>query len=79
MEEMNKLLVIGNGFDLTIGAKTSYKAFFESEHYEETAKKAFEWIDLGEKQTRDASTLSHVNMLTFDFNCWDLLFCKWGV
>lgn len=75
MTEMKKLLVIGNGFDLTIGAKTSYKAFFESEHYEETKKKAFEWIELGEMQTRNSSVLSKVNMLDFDFNCWDLLFC----
>lgn len=41
MEEMKKLLVIGNGFDLAIGARKSYKPFFESDHYEET-KKAFE-------------------------------------
>ena len=75
MEETKKLLVIGNGFDLTIGARTSYKSFFESDHYEETKKKAFEWINLGEIQMRNGSALSRVNMLDFDFNCWDLLFC----
>ena len=48
MTEMKKILVIGNGFDLAIGAKTSYKAFFESEYYEEITKKVFKWIDFGE-------------------------------
>ena len=74
MTEMKKILVIGNGFDLAIGAKTSYKAFFESEYYEEITKKVFIWIDLVEKQMRNSSALNTVNMLDFDFNFWDLLF-----
>ena len=42
---MSKLLVIGNGFDLTVGAKTSYQDFFESDYYKETKDKVFDWIE----------------------------------
>ena len=32
---MKKTLIIGNGFDLALGIKTSYKDFMESDEYDD--------------------------------------------
>ena len=69
---MNARLVIGNGFDLAIGARTSYHSFFESDDYFKTKKEVFHWIELWSKQSRIPPG---INLTQFDFNCWDLLFC----
>ena len=34
MKKKNILLIIGNGFDLELGLKTSYKNFIESDIYD---------------------------------------------
>lgn len=72
---MNKMLVIGNGFDLAIGTKTSYEDFFKSDFYKETREKVFKWIDMIEVEIKDGNILVNVDTHGFDFNCWDLLFC----
>lgn len=35
MKKKNILLVIGNGFDLELGLKSSYKSFIESDIYQQ--------------------------------------------
>lgn len=70
---MKKLLVIGNGFDLSICAETSYKDFFESKIFEEKKKQADRWIALGEKPGNKA--LGMMVDSECDINWWDLLFC----
>ena len=72
---MNKVLVIGNGFDLAIGTKTSYEDFFKSDFYKETREKVFKWIDMIEVEIKNGNILLNVDTNGFDFNCWDLLFC----
>ncbi len=69
---MSNLLVIGNGFDLSIGARTSYKCFFESQYYEQTRETIFQWIELWDRGERIPP---NVNLVQYDFNCWDFLFC----
>lgn len=34
-----KILIIGNGFDLNLGLKTSYKDFIQSEHFKDLVAK----------------------------------------
>lgn len=70
LDDMNKLLVIGNGFDLYLGRKTAYKDYFESEYYKDTKRRVFDWIDIIQR-----NTFGNHNMLDYDFTCWDLLFC----
>lgn len=72
----DNLLVIGNGFDLAAGAKTSYGNYFESEQYRETRENAIKWINhclMGNYRSSSFSTLYSEN--PEPFNCWDLLFC----
>ena len=71
---MSTLLVIGNGFDLKLGAKTSYKDFFESDFYHDTKEQMYHWIKMY-KTTNKASKNFAPDMLKYDFSCWDLLFC----
>lgn len=70
---MSKLLVIGNGFDRKIGAKTSYEEFFDSDYYINTKDKAYEWIE--SVKFYDSDIFKAVNCKDYDFTCWDLLFC----
>lgn len=37
-EEYEKLFIIGNGFDLSCGLKTSYKNFYESSFFDSLGK-----------------------------------------
>lgn len=68
----NQILVIGNGFDLAINAKTSYGSFFESKFFQTKRDKAFRWIDLCGPKGMSRSC----NLMDFeDVNCWELLFC----
>lgn len=67
---MNKLLVIGNGFDLYLGRKTSYTNFFESDYYKDTKNQVLDWM----KKVK-TNTLGNANMHGYNFSCWDLLFC----
>ena len=66
-----KLLVIGNGFDLAIGAKTSYSNYFESEYYSDTKNKVIKWES--HFRNREMSGAAPSNMLDYNFTCWDLL------
>ena len=72
----SKIIVIGNGFDLAAGAKTSYANYFESDFYKETKEKAIKWINYCLAGSYRGSSLA---VLYGDdsapFNCWDLLFC----
>ncbi len=72
----SKIIVIGNGFDLAAGAKTSYANYFESDFYKETKEKAIKWINYCLAGSYRGSSLA---VLYEDdpspFNCWDLLFC----
>lgn len=72
----SKIIVIGNGFDLAAGAKTSYANYFESDFYKETKEKAIKWINYCLAGNYRESSLA---VLYEDdpspFNCWDLLFC----
>lgn len=70
---MKKLLVIGNGFDLSIGAKTSYKDFFESDEFEKKRNQADRWISLGKRPGSRSTGL--IVEAECDINWWDLLFC----
>jgi len=72
-EEMKKLLVIGNGFDLSIDAETSYQDFFESDGFDKKRKQADKWIALG-KDPGDKAPGVMVDP-ECDINWWDLLFC----
>lgn len=67
-----ELLVIGNGFDLSIDARTSYSHFFESEYYKYTREKVSEWIWMCRT---DTSLLRSVDMTKYSFSCWDIQFC----
>ena len=73
--KMGTRLVIGNGFDLSAQAKTSYSEFFDSEFYRTTRNSAEKWIDLVEI---DIIHKSNMMDYKFKFNCWDLFFCIWG-
>lgn len=66
---MNKLLVIGNGFDLFLKAKTSYGDYFESDYYKDTRDQVSDWVDKIRLRI-----VGNRNMLDYDFSCWDLLF-----
>lgn len=70
---MSSLLVIGNGFDLNLGAKTSYKDFFESKTYSDTITKLEKWVNCFTIHN-NAVDVFVGNMLGYDFTCWDLLF-----
>lgn len=50
MQGLNILYVIGNGFDLNLGLKTSYKDFYDHYHSIESSKKD---IDLLKKDLSD--------------------------
>lgn len=68
----NKLLVIGNGFDLAANAKTSYRNYFESEYYCSTKN----WV---ENYTNMLRAIGRNTPSLFDdyeesISCWDLLF-----
>lgn len=66
---MSKLIVIGNGFDLTVGARTSYYDFFESDFYKDT-KDTLGTIMYNFKSNQFVYLPQYDNI----FNCWDLLF-----
>ena len=68
---MSTLLVIGNGFDLSVGANTSYNHFFESSFYKD-AKREINSIIAEFKNSR---RLLYNNDFDDLFNCWDVLFC----
>lgn len=72
---MSELLVLGNGFDLTLGAKTSYDDYFNSNYYSEIKNKTFEFIFDIEDSVRYSSNSISFNICDINFNCWDLLFC----
>ncbi|MCF0230159.1 MAG: hypothetical protein HUJ76_10785, partial [Parasporobacterium sp.] len=69
---MSSLLVIGNGFDMALDCKTSYKDFFESGFYKKKRDAAHVWITnvrkLKSQITKEKNDLSEIT-------CWDLLFC----
>lgn len=68
---MGKLLVIGNGFDKMLGAKTLYSDFFSSDYYKKTREQTSKWVS-------SYRSLGYNEWLTqlpnSAFNCWDLLF-----
>lgn len=65
---MSCLLVIGNGFDISAGLKSSYKDCFESEYYSDTLKKVRTFVSL--VKSGGSISLEPIN----EFNCWDILF-----
>ena len=69
MANTNTLLVIGNGFDLYLGRKTSYKDYFLSDDFKE---KREQLLSIYRNRVK---TLTHnwVDSMT----CWDILF--WGI
>ena len=67
----NRLVVVGNGFDLTAGAKTSYSDFFNSDYYKEKRESVASWVDKA-KRYKLGHHLSYTDSSTF--GCWDLLF-----
>ncbi len=71
MNGSSKLLVIGNGFDLTSNAKTSYSDFFNSDYYSETRSSVNAIIEKYEK----TMSIAYKDIHNCNFNCWDLLFC----
>ena len=69
---MSTLLVIGNGFDLKLKAKTRYQDFFESSFYSGVREKLDKWKkDYKHYQSGRAPM---ADMSNYDFSCWDLLF-----
>ena len=68
---MNKLLVLGNGFDQAAQAPTSYSKFFNSEYYKSKRELAFAFYQKAVRQR--LYSIIFPDSLTF--NCWDLLFC----
>lgn len=70
---MSSLLVIGNGFDLKLGAKTQYRDFFESPFYSATKSKTKKWIEQCKYYNKTGDP-PLINMFDFDFTVWDLLF-----
>ena len=66
---MKKLLVIGNGFDLAAGGKTSYAEFFSSEEYRVKKGQIERWIKCCKQNVPPELSADHT------FTCWDLLFC----
>ena len=71
---MDTLLVIGNGFDLSANAKSSYNSFFESDYYSKRKESAQKWVNNCIYAARDSSRLEVVNMEEYICNCWDILF-----
>ena len=71
-KNINRLLVVGNGFDLQAGAKTSYKSFFDSEYYKEKRELAFSWMN---EAIQYKHRLFPINYDSSLLNCWDMLFC----
>ena len=72
--DTNTLLVIGNGFDLTVGAKTSYTDYFCSNYYRGTREKVADWAHKCRNEFQGHSSLGSINMFDYSFTCWDLLF-----
>ena len=71
---LNQLLVIGNGFDLANGVKTSYSSFFESDYFQCEKEKAFRWRKFFNEQ--GIMLYRNLNFIEFDdMNWWALLFC----
>ena len=67
---MSNLLVIGNGFDLSLKAKTSYPDFFNSKFYSDYKKAAYGIINffkVGGRFFLEAESCK--------ITCWDILFC----
>lgn len=69
------LLVIGNGFDLHLKAKTKYEQFFDSSFFKERKEACFDWIRACKKDLEGHKALASFNMLNAPANCWDLFFC----
>ena len=69
---MSTLLVIGNGFDLKLKAKTRYKDFFESSFYSGVREKLEKWKKDYEYYQSGRAPMA--DMSNYDFSCWDLLF-----
>ncbi|MDR1821069.1 MAG: bacteriophage abortive infection AbiH family protein, partial [Oscillospiraceae bacterium] len=54
MAENNTLLIIGNGFDLYCGLKTSYRDFFEwLREHDEDFRRAYEELKIGRASCRE--------------------------
>lgn len=68
---MGRLIVIGNGFDLTVGAKTSYHDYFESEFYSKIKQTIISMINNYKAVRNFGRDFRKDN----SYNCWDLLFC----
>ena len=71
---MSTLLVIGNGFDLKLGAKTQYKDFFTSSFYSKTKTAIDNWILEFDKYVRMHLSPNMAVLEDHSFTCWDLLF-----
>ena len=69
---MSNLLVIGNGFDLSIGARSSYCDFFESEIYRPVIESMERWTD--DVSKLGLGVLDSILDERMYFTCWDLLF-----
>lgn len=63
MKKKNILLIIGNGFDLELGLKTSYKNFIESDIYDSYSKKISE--SLGTQKTFDIRYDVDINIFKY--------------
>lgn len=72
---MDKILVIGNGFDLAICAKTAYRDFFNSDYYRSTKEEVEDWLRVIDEERSFTAYLYHIAKKEYSFNCWDLLFC----
>lgn len=70
---MSKLLVIGNGFDLALGAETSYRNFFESDTYKPIKDYIYQHYSSSLAIRRGGITNYDKN--EFTVTCWDVLFC----
>ena len=69
---MNILTVIGNGFDLSVGAETSYSAFFSSDYYKNKRERYRIWIDDVNRLNQGLGIWSRDGL---EISCWDLVFC----
>ncbi|CAD5896398.1 AbiH family protein [Carnobacterium maltaromaticum] len=67
MDDIKELLIIGNGFDLSVGLKTTYKDFFTRRYSEEVLK---EVSDFKESQEVEIIKLKKLH----DVNFWDIFF-----
>ncbi len=72
---MNKILIIGNGFDLNLGLKTSYKEFVESNEFKnlirnndlarylQSVQNNQNWVDIEHELKKYANYLLHSDMV----------------